>query len=91
MQDESFGPVIGIMKVKDDEEAIQLDAGYGIWFDCCCYSGDQAKSRTYFTANKRRNRLLELLRSRERCLCPGVEENTSGFGVTLSHTGLGLL
>ncbi len=31
MKEESFGPVIGIMKVKDDEEAIQLmqDTEYG--------------------------------------------------------------
>ncbi len=32
MQDESFGPVIGIMKVKDDAEAIKLmnDTSYGL-------------------------------------------------------------
>ena len=32
MKDESFGPLIGIMKVKDDEEAIQLmqDTEYGL-------------------------------------------------------------
>ena len=32
MQDESFGPVVGIMKVKDDQEAIRLmnDSAYGL-------------------------------------------------------------
>jgi acyl-CoA reductase-like NAD-dependent aldehyde dehydrogenase len=32
MQEESFGPVVGIMKVKDDEEAIRLmnDSKYGL-------------------------------------------------------------
>ena len=32
MREESFGPVIGIMKVKDDEEAIRLmnDTDYGL-------------------------------------------------------------
>jgi acyl-CoA reductase-like NAD-dependent aldehyde dehydrogenase len=32
MRDESFGPVVGIMKVKDDEEAIRLmnDSPYGL-------------------------------------------------------------
>jgi acyl-CoA reductase-like NAD-dependent aldehyde dehydrogenase len=32
MRDESFGPVVGIMKVKDDEEAIRLmnDSAYGL-------------------------------------------------------------
>ena len=32
MREESFGPVVGIMKVRDDEEAIQLmnDSPYGL-------------------------------------------------------------
>jgi acyl-CoA reductase-like NAD-dependent aldehyde dehydrogenase len=32
MRDESFGPVVGIMKVRDDEEAIKLmnDSPYGL-------------------------------------------------------------
>jgi acyl-CoA reductase-like NAD-dependent aldehyde dehydrogenase len=32
MREESFGPVVGIMKVKDDEEAIQLmnDSEFGL-------------------------------------------------------------
>ena len=32
MRDESFGPVVGIMKVRDDEEAIRLmnDSPYGL-------------------------------------------------------------
>jgi len=32
MRDESFGPVVGIMKVKDDEEALQLmnDSQFGL-------------------------------------------------------------
>ena len=32
MRDESFGPIVGIMKVSDDEEAIRLmnDTPYGL-------------------------------------------------------------
>ena len=32
MRDESFGPVVGIMRVRDDEEAIRLmnDSPYGL-------------------------------------------------------------
>ena len=65
MKDESFGPVIGIMKVKDDEEAIQLmkDTEYGL--TASVYSADQKQSGKYFTANKCRNGLLELLRQGE--------------------------
>lgn len=38
MQDESFGPVIGIMKVKDDQEAISLmnDSRYGLTASIWC-------------------------------------------------------
>ena len=41
MREESFGPVVGIMKVRDDEEAIALmnDSPYGltasIWTERC--------------------------------------------------------
>ena len=44
MKDESFGPVIGIMKVKNDEEAIQLmqDTEYGL--TAAVYSADKSKS-----------------------------------------------
>ena len=36
MKEESFGPIIGIMKVKNDEEAIQSDGRYGIWSYSIC-------------------------------------------------------
>jgi acyl-CoA reductase-like NAD-dependent aldehyde dehydrogenase len=44
MKDESFGPVIGIMKVKNDEEAIQLmqDSEYGL--TAAVYSADKSKA-----------------------------------------------
>jgi acyl-CoA reductase-like NAD-dependent aldehyde dehydrogenase len=51
MRDESFGPVIGIMKVKNDDEAIQLmqDTEYGL-------------TASVYSSTKCRYRLLELLR-----------------------------
>jgi acyl-CoA reductase-like NAD-dependent aldehyde dehydrogenase len=41
MSEESFGPVIGIMKVKDDEEAIRLmnDSKYGL--TCALWTNDE--------------------------------------------------
>ena len=44
MKDESFGPVVGIMKVKDDAEAIQLmnDSLYGLTASIWTTDGDAA-------------------------------------------------
>jgi acyl-CoA reductase-like NAD-dependent aldehyde dehydrogenase len=40
MRDESFGPVVGIMKVRNDDEAVALmnDSAYGL--SACVWSGD---------------------------------------------------
>jgi acyl-CoA reductase-like NAD-dependent aldehyde dehydrogenase len=57
MREESFGPVVGIMKVKDDEEAIQLmnDSPYGltasVWttdLDRAAEIGDRIETGTVF-------------------------------------------
>src|SRR3954463_9769055 len=57
MRDESFGPVVGIMKVRDDEEAIRLmnDSPYGlsaaIWtadVDAAERIGDRLETGTVF-------------------------------------------
>lgn len=57
MMDESFGPVVGIMKVKDDAEAIALmnDSRYGltasIWTqdaDAAIEIGDQVNTGTWY-------------------------------------------
>ena len=64
MNDESFGPIIGIMKVKNDEEAIQLmqDTEYGLTGSV--YSSNQKRAENILRANQCRNWLLELLRPR---------------------------
>ena len=57
MKDESFGPVVGIMKVKTDDEAIQLmnDSDFGltasIWasdIEKAIHIGDQVETGTWF-------------------------------------------
>lgn len=87
MKDESFGPIIGIMKVKDDEEAIKLmaDTEYGL--TASVYSQDQ-------------NRAENILRrlnvgtgywnccDRVSAAVPWSGRKHSGFGATLSHVGL---
>ena len=48
MKDESFGPVIGIMKVKNDEEAISLmqDTEYGL--TASVYSSKPERAEKFF-------------------------------------------
>lgn len=87
MQDESFGPVIGIMKVKDDDEAIQLmkDTEYGL--TAAVYSANQ----------KRAENILQQINTgtgywnccdRVSAALPWSGRKHSGFGATLSHAGL---
>jgi|APGre2960657404_1045060.scaffolds.fasta_scaffold06722_1 acyl-CoA reductase-like NAD-dependent aldehyde dehydrogenase/gamma-glutamyl-gamma-aminobutyrate hydrolase PuuD len=87
MRDESFGPVIGIMKVKNDEEAISLmkDTEYGL--TASVYSADK----------KRALNILHQLNTgsgywnccdRVSAALPWSGRRHSGFGSTLSHAGL---
>jgi len=87
MKEESFGPVIGIMKVKDDDEAVRLmaDTEYGL--TAAVYSFDKARAEKI---------LLQLNTGTGYWNCcdrvsapvPWSGRNHSGFGVTLSHAGL---
>lgn len=87
MKDESFGPVIGIMKVKNDEEAIQLmqDTEYGL--TASVYSSDKIRAE----------KILRQINSgtgywnccdRVSAALPWSGRKHSGFGTTLSHQGL---
>ena len=87
MKDESFGPVIGIMKVKNDEEAIELmqDTEYGL------------TASVYTSAKQRAENILRQINAgsgywnccdRVSASLPWSGRKHSGFGVTLSHAGL---
>jgi|SRR5450432_126353 len=87
MKDESFGPLIGIMKVKDDEEAIQLmqDTEYGL------------TAAVYSSEKNRAEKILSQLNTgsaywnccdRVSAPLPWSGRKHSGFGVALSHAGL---
>jgi len=86
MRDESFGPVVGIMKVKSDAEAIALmnDSAFGltasIWtrdLDASISIGDQIQAGTIFM--NRCDYLDPML--------PWVGVKDSGRGCTLSQFG----
>jgi acyl-CoA reductase-like NAD-dependent aldehyde dehydrogenase len=86
MREESFGPVVGIMKVKDDKEAVKLmqDSEYGL--TASVYSQSQARAES----------ILEQIDSgtgywnccdRLSAAVPWSGRKHSGIGVTLSHQG----
>jgi acyl-CoA reductase-like NAD-dependent aldehyde dehydrogenase len=87
MQEESFGPVIGIEKVKNDEEAVQLmkDTEYGL-------------TASVYSCNKERAQdILKQINTgtgywnccdRVSAALPWSGRNHSGFGATLSHAGI---
>jgi acyl-CoA reductase-like NAD-dependent aldehyde dehydrogenase len=87
MKEESFGPVIGIMKVKNDDEAVTLmnDTAYGLTASVYSNSEERAKS------------LLRKINSgtgywnccdRVSASVPWSGRKNSGIGSTLSHIGL---
>lgn len=87
MKEESFGPVIGIMNVKNDEEAIRLmqDTEYGL-------------TASVYTINKTRaEKILKQINAgsgywnccdRVSAALPWSGRKHSGIGITLSHAGL---
>lgn len=87
MQEESFGPVIGIMKVANDEEAIELmkDTEYGL------------TASVYSNNKERAEKVLKQINTgtgywnccdRVSAALPWSGRKHSGFGTTLSHAGL---
>jgi acyl-CoA reductase-like NAD-dependent aldehyde dehydrogenase len=87
MKDESFGPVIGIMKVKDDNQAIQLmqDTEYGL--TASVYSSDKKRASTILQKINAGTGYWNCC-DRVSAALPWSGRNHSGFGATLSHAGL---
>jgi acyl-CoA reductase-like NAD-dependent aldehyde dehydrogenase len=87
MKEESFGPIIGIMKVKNDEEAMKLmqDTKYGL------------TAAVYSKSRERAQKILKQINAgtgywnccdRVSAAVPWSGRKHSGFGATLSHVGL---
>ncbi len=87
MKDESFGPIIGIMKVTSDEEAVKLmlDTEYGL------------TAAVYSSSKERAENILDQMDTgsgywnccdRVSAALPWSGRRNSGFGATLSHSGL---
>jgi acyl-CoA reductase-like NAD-dependent aldehyde dehydrogenase len=87
MRDESFGPVIGIMKVKNDEEAIELmkDTEYGL--TAAVYSKSEPRAMKILAEMDSGTAYWNCC-DRVSAPVPWSGRNHSGFGSTLSHIGL---
>ncbi len=87
MRDESFGPIIGLMKVEDDAEALMLmnDTAYGL--TASVYSAREERARNILGA-------LEVGSAYWNCCdrvsprLPWSGQRNSGIGITLSTLGI---
>lgn len=87
MREESFGPVIGIMKVKNDAEAIALmqDTDYGL--TASVYSVDKVRAENILKQINAGTGYWNCC-DRVSATLPWSGRQHSGFGATLSHAGL---
>lgn len=87
MKEESFGPIIGIMKVADDAEAINLmnDTVYGLTAAVYCNSQERVDA---IQAKLNAGTVYMNCCDRVSATLPWSGRKHSGFGSTLSHAGL---
>jgi acyl-CoA reductase-like NAD-dependent aldehyde dehydrogenase len=87
MQDESFGPIIGIMKVQNDDEAIKLmnDTEYGL--TASVYSNSEDRARKILSNIDSGTGYWNCC-DRVSAAVPWSGRKHSGIGSTLSHAGL---
>jgi acyl-CoA reductase-like NAD-dependent aldehyde dehydrogenase len=87
MNDESFGPIIGIMKVKNDAEAIDLmqQTAYGLTASVYSSSRDRAEA---IMAQMNTGTVYWNCCDRVSAAVPWSGRKMSGIGSTLSHIGL---
>ena len=87
MREESFGPIIGIMKVNNDEEALQLmnDTLYGL--TASVYSSNRERAEKILAATDSGTGYWNCC-DRVSAALPWSGRKHSGFGATLSHAGI---
>jgi acyl-CoA reductase-like NAD-dependent aldehyde dehydrogenase len=87
MKEESFGPIIGIMKVENDAEAVRKmqDTEYGL--TAAVYSADKQRAEKILRQINTGSGYWNCC-DRVSAALPWSGRNHSGFGVALSHAGL---
>ena len=87
MREESFGPIIGIMKVNNDEEALQLmnDTAYGL--TASVYSRNKERAEEILSETDAGTGYWNCC-DRVSAALPWSGRKHSGFGATLSYAGI---
>ena len=87
MKDESFGPIIGVMKVKSDEEAIRLmnDSEYGL--TAAVYSKNKKRAQDLLSQVNSGTAYINCC-DRVSPYLPWAGRKHSGLGATLSFLGI---
>lgn len=87
MKEESFGPIIGIMKVDDDKQALKLmkDNEYGL--TASIYSTNQTRAEQLLNEIDAGSGYWNCC-DRVSAALPWSGRKHSGFGATLSHAGI---
>ena len=87
MQEESFGPIIGIMKVRSDAEVVQAmnDTAYGL--TAGVYAASQTRAEAILAQVNSGSGYWNCC-DRVSAALPWSGRGHSGFGSTLSHVGL---
>jgi acyl-CoA reductase-like NAD-dependent aldehyde dehydrogenase len=87
MREESFGPIIGIMKVRSDEEAVRLmnDTDYGL--TTSVYSSNENRAKNILSKMQSGTAYWNCC-DRVSAAVPWSGRKNSGIGATLSHIGL---
>ena len=88
MMEESFGPVVGIMKVASDEEAIRLmnDSPYGL--TASVWTSDEQAAERIGDADRDRHRIHEPLRLSSIPILAWTGVKDTGRGAGMSRLGI---
>ena len=88
MRDESFGPVIGVARVRDDAEAVARmdDTEFGL--GASVFTRDRDRARAHARRPRRRQRLLEHRRPFVRAPAVGGPPPLRASGTSMSESGV---
>jgi acyl-CoA reductase-like NAD-dependent aldehyde dehydrogenase len=87
MNEESFGPIIGIMKVQSDEEAVELMKNTEYGLTAAVYSSNKTRAEKVLKQINAGTGYWNCC-DRVSAALPWSGRKHSGFGTTLSHAGL---
>ncbi len=87
MRDESFGPIIGIMKVKNDQEALELMADTEFGLTASVYTKSAERAETILSKLNTGTAYWNCC-DRVSAPLPWTGRKDSGIGATLSHAGI---